>query len=559
MTASTNDWLAYAILLLQAIAFLFFLFMLLTKTVEGLIRLFGGVHFDESTHQLDGGLFAAIMDLDCLNGVRGGKAAARKRRERGSRQLQRNVSAAGSLTTQMMLDKYSQGVQRDSEPDGKTPYMSPFPPMNQASGYFPESDLQPPLGPPPLERHSSESKPEESSAGHIMDAWSPPVAPPTGYAPLGGYTPSMGSPTTEAGPSRSFSVVRGGRADYQNPYDVKGQAQRSQSPPVVRISQPGGQSMPTYSRTRSALAIIDAYNSPPGSPLTDGTPILYPPGHHQGARPNKDGFLPAPLAIPKRRSLNNLKNDPSPESEHSHETKGKRKSKEWFGVKAKPTGDDSESDDEPGPARRRPIDRSPLGEKKGWRSALGLGGNKSQDDLAQQAKDENKARKAALAAESGSLFAGVDTPPLSGAKKGFVVKRKGPVQFAPTASGDPDSARSFRVRRMGSKTPEPISVDITNHSAAASQQNSGTARSFKVIRPNMPSPSSGSFIVNRSTPNSTPPGATTPSGDMGYPPTSFVPLASAPRASTDSVRSGEAPVRPSKNPRRSSRELSGDF
>jgi hypothetical protein len=32
---------------------------------------------EESTSPLDSGLFAAIMDLDCLNGVRGGKAAQR--------------------------------------------------------------------------------------------------------------------------------------------------------------------------------------------------------------------------------------------------------------------------------------------------------------------------------------------------------------------------------------------------------------------------------------------------------------------------------------------------
>jgi hypothetical protein len=182
--------------------------MLLTKIIEGLIRLFGGVHFDESTHQLDGGLFAAIMDLDCLNGVRGGKAAARKRRKRGSRQLQRNVSAAGSLTTQMMLDRHSLGVTRALATEGSTPYLTPYGKEEQAS-YFPSVAYQPPLGPPPLDRHSSDSRSDEPThGGHIMDAWKPTspgqLRPQSNtYSAPGTYVPSATSPTraTEAGPS----------------------------------------------------------------------------------------------------------------------------------------------------------------------------------------------------------------------------------------------------------------------------------------------------------------------------------------------------------------------
>jgi len=503
MTASTRDWIAYAILLLHAIVFVFFVLMLVTKLVEGMIRLVGGAHFDESTSPLDSGLFAAIMDLDCLNGVRGGKAAQRKRRKRGSRQLQRNVSAAGSLTTQMMLDRHSEGVQRQPVSQGTTPFLTPYAREEGASpqgGYFP--GYQPPLGPPPLDRHSSDSN-DPSASGHIMDAWRP--SQPLAYAPPGGYVPSASSPPIEgmtgsaAGPSRSFSVVRGGRADYQNPYDVKGTAVpgRALSPPPVRIASP---SKPSHNRQHSSSAIVERSDlSGPPSPSVAQTPALYPPGH-DGPRANNQGLRPPMLAIPKRRSLNNLKDDHSPDSQYSSPTRarkgkaGKRKSKAggWFGK-----GDETESsqaeesDDEPGPPRRKRQPQafepapSPLREeKKGWKKALGLGRKKSVDDMAELAMDENKARKAALAAASGSMFAGVDAPPTP--SRGFVVHRKGvtgggrsngssPVQ-APTGPNGEGSAqpRSFKVKRMGqpSSTSSSAAVNIPLAPPAGSSSSS---------------------------------------------------------------------------------------
>ena len=548
MTGSTRDWIAYCILLLHAIVFVFFVLMLFTKLVEGLIRLFGGAHFDESTSPLDSGLFAAIMDLDCLNGVRGGKAAQRKRRKRGSRQLQRNVSAAGSLTTQMMLDRHSLGVQRLSGADGETPF-SNYPPFEtqglktpqsvpeSQQNYFP--GYQPPLGPPPLERHSSDSRSDERSAGgHIMDAWRP--SQPLGYA-LTATSPGWAdvSPGLDAvssdsavgsGATRSFSVLRGGRADFQNPYDVKaGEPGRALSPPPMRIASP---SKPSHNRQHSSSAIVEGYdNSAPPSPGLGAVPAIYPPGH-SGPRPNNQGLRPPILAIPKRRSLNNLHDDPSPDSQYSTNAtvkniKGKRPKRKsrvksgagsgWFGKDSESETSPAESDDEPGPSQRRRIPQpfepapSPLGDypdvqsrKKGWKAALGLGlggggrgkGDREMEDMAEMARDENKARKAALATASGSMFAGVEAPslPRSPAGKGFVVNRKparpgvtpmvnsrgfspadagdgaGPsrTQGAHGTHGDAPAPRSFKVKRMNDPTSPPPSVTVTDNTGRTS-------------------------------------------------------------------------------------------
>lgn len=503
MTTFTNQWIAYAILILQAIVFLFFLLMLITKLVEGIIRLVGGVHFDESTHPLDGGLFGAIADLDCLNPGRGGKAAQRKRRKRGSRQLQRNVSAAGSLTTQMMLDRHSQGVMRPVS-EGNTPFLmtggAGSTGLDNRTSYFPT--YAPPLGPPPLERHSSESRSEEPHLGNIMDAWKPAEAPALGPGMMASPQEPGGSQArrvsitppvhpTES-PTRSFSVVRGGRADANNPYTVQGPGRSptspiaypptsfgdpraSTSPPPIRISQ-AGQVMPTHTRQQSSHAVIerlDSRTSPPSTPMTG----LYPPGRQQqGMRPNNQGLAPPILAIPTRRSLNNLR-DESPSSDVD-KGKDKKKKRSSFWGKSEKRVDDTESDDEPGPSSRRGSAQSAIGgggrgrrgstlsptgwrepapfepvplavpdpsEEEGtsnrrgrkWKGMLGLGRKKSIDDVAEQIRDENKARKAALATESGSMLVGVTaTPP---EKRSFVVKRGG--TGSPSPAGTPGSGR----------------------------------------------------------------------------------------------------------------------
>ena len=550
MSASTCDWLTYAILLLQALAFVFFILMLLSKMIEGFIRLFGGVHFDESTHPLDGGIFAAIMDLDCLNGVRGGKAAARRRRKRGSKQLQQNVSAVGSLTTQMILDRHSEGVGHPSASDGQTPFLAAYSKNEEAN--FPV--YQPPLGPPPLERRSWESRSDEPSTGHIMDAWHPPTI--AGYASPGTYFPSAFSSIAadESGnsPQRSFSVVRGGRADYQTPYEVKDRSEpvqpvSSQSVGVARI--PTASSAPTHARHRSSSALVEVVgNAPLISPSSTSLSIQPP-----GLRTNNEGLRPPALAIPRRRSLNNTKDEqetsPDPkESDSGKPKKGRRRSKgpAWL---SKPAPDTDESDDEPGPARRKSrmsrdpipfelVPTFPAEKRKGWRSALGLGRKKSLDETAELARDENKARKAALAAQSGALFAGVEAPTPSPRKKAFVVNRKSGVPSqaqAPSAElggGEGDEGefpRSFRVTRSvptaspSSPAPTESPASRTSPSVTSPTTTVAPARGFGVIRPELPSPTTGSFVSSRPMDSRQP----LPSGPYavgGYPSSAFMPI-----------------------------------
>ncbi|WWC89514.1 uncharacterized protein L201_004438 [Kwoniella dendrophila CBS 6074] len=574
LNTPTNDWMAYAVFILQAITFIFFLLMLITKIIEGTVRLIGGVHFDESTSPLDGGIFAAIMDLDCLNGVRGGKAAARKRRKKGSKQLQRNVSAAGSLTTQMMLDRHSQGVPRAPVPGSEvsTPFLTPgypaIPMQNSNGSYFP--GYAPPLGPPPPEpeRLSSESRSAEGHGDAIMDAWRPSPIRQTnpGYAPPGAYVPSAGSPVRDiygqqpiitpqngSTPQRSFSVVRGGRADFQNPYEVLAgpasppalgneprrnsalSAYSGQSTPQIRVAQISQRPMsPPHNRQQSSTAVIElatplgspSSSAPPHAPryspnATSG-PSRQPPSTAppQGMRPNNVGLKPPALAIPKRRSLNDLKNDPSPDSQYSSSTVKKHKKNKssggWFtksNSKGKSQSDESDqdeiSDDEPGPSKRKSKSqdkqrrKSHLPGTEGFREPLPfedvplspelndptspkttptggfkLFGKKKKisqldEEIASQARDENKARKAALAAESGALFAGVEAPSSTSpnGKKAFVVKRPGlspmnsPSSVNSSSSNYAQPSSTFKVKRINQPlpTPQPQSISRNNN------------------------------------------------------------------------------------------------
>lgn len=452
------DWLAYAVLLLHAIAFAFFLLMLLTKIVEGFIRLSGGVPFDESTHPLDGGLFAAIMDLDCLNPLTGGKAAARKRRKHGSRQLQRNVNAAGSLSTQMMLDRHSMGVSRPppAKSPGSTPFLSPTAEYGannyMRDGYF-STASPPPLGPPPLlNRLSSEyAFDEPSHGGNIMDAWRPH---PIGYTAPGTYAPTLASPSHGGidGNAHNYMAVSGGHS-------------RKPSSDHTLLNTPAS----------------------PRSP---------------GMRANKAGNLPAPLAIPKRRSLNDLKDaGASPASEDSSPTRKKAKAKGWF---ARNQNDESPSESEEEiPTRRggrtargrsgtpksaprkasnltqdpqragspRPnwmveplpfqsVPTSPIDppRPRNWFQVLGLTRNRRNggDEESELARDENKARKAALAAQSGALFAGVEEKPKE--QKSFKVHRKpgagGSGAGTPVSAGPSAAAPQRGMRVSGERWTE---------------------------------------------------------------------------------------------------------
>jgi len=129
------------------------------------------------------------------------------------------------------------------------------------------------------------------------------------------------------------------------------------------------------------------------------------------------------------------------------------------------------------------------------------------------ARDENKARKAALAAESGALFAGLPPPSTEG-RSFKVSRRSGPSSpskaiFTPTASTpvDAEAPKSFRVKRRGPSSPQKgIYEDIPLASVPPPS-------SFKVNRSGPStdfSPPPSSFVVNR--PHATPPRSPVMSG-----------------------------------------------
>lgn len=229
-------WIAYAILLLQAIAFVCFLVMLLSKILEGLIRLFGNVKFHESTHPLDGGLLAAL----------GGLRPPRRTKSTARRPQPSRSSTAGSINTQMLLDRYSQG--------------------------------EPPIDDPSV--------------------------------------------------TRGFSVVRGGKAAYQDPYAA------------LPVSEPLTADRPRHARTRSQTAIIETF--PPSAHTSPGANFAMLLGD-----PARSGLAPLQTTLP-----NHFDDDDEDSPTYSYEDEAPRtrvtKPSTWFNRKrnSRHADDDEEEEEE---------------------------------------------------------------------------------------------------------------------------------------------------------------------------------------------------------------------
>lgn len=453
-----GQWITYVILLLQAIVFIFLFLMVLTKIVEGLIRLFGRSPFDESNHPIDGGIFAAIMDLDCLNGVRGGKAAARRRRKRNSRLLQQNVSVVGSLTTQMMLDRHSQGVERMSYP---------LLDSDHDHGHGPRGSYMAVNNPGMSSVNDFGGRRSVSDQGSMLTLSDENRAAES-WAPMSYYgnAQPLGSPSTGTTPVAS-PRLSGGHFNSGGP--------------SIRVTKSDDQhQVLKHTRAYSSSAIMEELSSPSMQPTASppmrssstspGIGTVYPPT--VGARPDRTVGRPPPLAISRRRSLNNITIEAE---EHERANSHKRRSwssGNWFTKSSSGlnVADDSGSDDEPGPpgpARRRArLSQGDLLDEvyqqpppsRGWK-ALFSRKNRTMDE---QERTENSVRKAVAMNVSGAILAGVDAPPLPRGPSTFKVQRKGMGRGMPTPrpprsdSGEMTSAplltappRSFNVRRKG--------------------------------------------------------------------------------------------------------------
>jgi len=237
-----GQWVAYAILVICALVYLAFLLMLITKLIEAVIRIFGGVGFHKSRHVFDSGLFGASGLAGCC----GSRKRRRSHRKNRSSDLPRVTSSQLSLN-RIPIQKTSNGTPAHSAPP---------------SVLRPEHAYQP---------YREESDEED---GFIMGAWH--------SFPRPGYTAVEDQPPPDPPKSSGFMRVGGGRSHYDTPYAIQagqastatfpsdrrpstqGSAPRRMStpPPTPTMSNAARQTlppgaMPPHIRTKSQTAVIE--------------------------------------------------------------------------------------------------------------------------------------------------------------------------------------------------------------------------------------------------------------------------------------------------------------
>lgn len=245
---SAAGWIAYVILVIQAVVGALLFNILLVKVVELIVRILGGVPFDESNRARSGGLSGALRRWD-----RQGK--------KNMRQQSRTVSSRRASTG--LEGGSSQHMLGSSRPTS----------MHTNSQY---GDM--------MASYRSQASPgpgaltEDLDDGYIMSAMS--SGPWQGKARGGDYiaptdyrtrSPSWGEQTPAGS---SFAVVRGGKATDQSPYTLASQPSRGATAPPIDYFQ-GGSSVPPRARARSFSAQIEFA----------GEPVASSSALPQGARP----------------------------------------------------------------------------------------------------------------------------------------------------------------------------------------------------------------------------------------------------------------------------------
>ncbi|KAJ9102590.1 hypothetical protein QFC21_002991 [Naganishia friedmannii] len=516
-------WIAYAVLLLQGIALLFFLIMLICKILEGLIRLFGKIPFDESTHPLDGGLFAAFGGLSAKLKGRGSKRP--KMDHRAS-------SNAGSINTQMMLNRYS---------------------TNQTAVPF--------SGRASLESYQSR-RPSINQWGESNGVYSP--------------VPDHDAPQEvlmDSAPSRGFSVLRGGRAVYEDPYAALPNAnsanrvtyppnsrsltspdRRTTFAPLPSLAEDRNRAEPVspssrpirHVRTRSQTAVIETFA--PGGPdgLQPGALGLAAPSSGTPATSfsvSRGIAPPIPLMLQSQHDANQAVHADSPTSvyEQDDEEEAPRKANKasnWFGrskTNVNLAGSDSEEElrdielSEGGKGKFKPASAKKKSDGKGhggnsssggWLAALLPGTSLKRDSvemMADMAPNENAGRAGnmMLEGDNGPERHSMD-PPL----RSFKVKRQ----------SLPSSASSHRPSPQSSNPTTPHAFVSTNLSNPSSPTSS-----------DQPLPGSQrSFVVQRATrsagPSATSSRVTTPGNEQPAPFTALTPFDNDGRDGDSTVR-----------------------
>ena len=178
-----SQWVAYVILLIIAIIYLALVLLLISKIIEGVTRIIGGVGFDRSRHTVDSGLIGVCGLVGCCG--------ARRRPSPRHRAKHSDLPKISSQTTLPLTGALT--GQRDSTPTQSAP-PSVFRPEHALRPYREEND---------------------DDSGFIMGAWRP--FPRPGYSSVGDQgTP----PESPAKTGTGFSRIGGGRSHFDTPYSI---------------------------------------------------------------------------------------------------------------------------------------------------------------------------------------------------------------------------------------------------------------------------------------------------------------------------------------------------
>lgn len=250
-----SSWIAYAILVIQGVIFLFYLLVLIVKLIEAVVRLIVHAPFDDSTDEFDSGLLGAFSKASCCGeGLlrQSGRRRQGRRRPRGVGGRKNRHSTTASQQGMLNASQSSTLGKSSAELYGQYDTPGGFEPQ---MGYFPETP------------DANFSQP----TGFIMGGWRPPPPGPYATGPSDYLQMQQrGSPLIEGddraphegGPVRSFSKVRGGKAAYGTPYTVQ--------------ARPGDDSPRSPGPSQPLLFASDG---------TSGSPS-----------PQRPGYMPPPLA-----------------------------------------------------------------------------------------------------------------------------------------------------------------------------------------------------------------------------------------------------------------------
>ncbi|KAG9051029.1 hypothetical protein FS837_000137 [Tulasnella sp. UAMH 9824] len=371
--SAAGGWIAYSILIINGLIYIFFALMLFVKILEGLVRLIGRVPFDRSRHSTDSGLLGAIGLLPYFRRRRRNKT--RRHRYHPSSEQRNRDSRGDTIDPSRPQSRYnSSGSTHPLMGQAPTPGQGPYQLKSLGTTTSVPSYLRPEQASTPYQEDA-----DDLDAGYILGAFHDDYVPPSAR----GRRQSTATTSTPAPPppqesSTGFTRVKGGRANFDNPFAIQMQSSPSANerrqqrrPPNISVNTsvaPPASTTPTsplpmsyqqvasasatslgngrpsglaaHGRKKSETAIIEDAASVFGPP--PGTLPVPPSGPSQPSQPRQpspstrrtDNPLPPPPVIPV-----------TPD-DGSSDFNVKPRRKFWFGgakPASDPTGEDSDA------------------------------------------------------------------------------------------------------------------------------------------------------------------------------------------------------------------------